>query len=57
MFENYLFLKEANKPENREKRPWIITMGHRPMYCSNKDGDDCRNADDIIRTGLPFVKW
>ncbi|EEC20453.1 purple acid phosphatase, putative, partial [Ixodes scapularis] len=26
-------LKEATKPENRAKRPWIITMGHRPMYC------------------------
>lgn len=22
-------LEEANKPENRAKRPWIITMGHR----------------------------
>lgn len=26
-------LKEANKPENRALRPWIITMAHRPMYC------------------------
>lgn len=26
-------LKKANLPENRAKRPWIITMGHRPMYC------------------------
>ncbi len=22
-------LEEANKPENRAKHPWIITMGHR----------------------------
>ena len=27
-------LKEANKPENRRIRPWIIVLSHRPMYCS-----------------------
>jgi hypothetical protein len=25
-------LIEANKPKNRSLRPWIITMGHRPLY-------------------------
>ncbi|XP_017493930.1 PREDICTED: acid phosphatase type 7-like, partial [Rhagoletis zephyria] len=25
-------LEEANKPENRAKHPWIITLGHRPLY-------------------------
>lgn len=49
-------LKEANKPENRKKHPWIITFGHRPMYCSNNDGDDCRYEDDLVRTGLPIIK-
>lgn len=24
-------LIEANKPENRELSPWIVTFGHRPM--------------------------
>lgn len=33
--------QEATKPENRQQRPWIIIMGHRPMYCSNSDHDDC----------------
>ncbi|CAG2172475.1 unnamed protein product, partial [Oppiella nova] len=38
-------LKEANKPENREKRPWIVTMGHRPPYGLN-------SMDDKIRLGI-----
>lgn len=41
-------LIEANKPENRKERPWIITMGHRPMYCSNNDNDDCTHRDSIV---------
>lgn len=48
-------LQEANKPENRAKHPWIITMGHRPMYCSNNDGDDCTKRNGIIRKGVPFI--
>lgn len=48
-------LLNANKPENREKRPWIITMGHRPMYCSNTDGDDCTKFDDRVRKGFPYI--
>ena len=28
-------LMEAAKPENQRVRPWIITMAHRPMYCTN----------------------
>jgi hypothetical protein len=41
-------LKEANKPENRALRPWIITMGHRPMYCSTDDSDDCTYKESIV---------
>ena len=48
-------LIEANKPENRAKRPWIITMGHRPMYCSTDDADDCKFRESIIRRGLPIL--
>ena len=32
-------LIEANKPENRALRPWIITMGHRPLYAQNHIDD------------------
>ena len=41
--------QEANKPENRVKRPWIITMGHRPMYCTNKVDDLCTNHENEAR--------
>uniref|UniRef100_A0AC34PZH4 Purple acid phosphatase n=1 Tax=Panagrolaimus sp. JU765 TaxID=591449 RepID=A0AC34PZH4_9BILA len=44
-------LEKANK--NRKNVPWIITMGHRPMYCSDDDGDDCTKKESIIRTGMP----
>ncbi|KFM71094.1 Iron/zinc purple acid phosphatase-like protein, partial [Stegodyphus mimosarum] len=49
-------LRKANLPENRAQRPWIITMGHRPMYCSTDDGDDCTHKESIIRKGIPILK-
>ena len=30
-------------------------MGHRPMYCSDYDGDDCTLYNSRIRTGLPII--
>lgn len=40
---------------NRAERPWIITMGHRPMYCSTDDTDDCKLRESVIRKGLPIL--
>ncbi|XP_064621552.1 acid phosphatase type 7-like isoform X1 [Lineus longissimus] len=48
-------LAEANKPENRAKRPWIITMGHRPMYCSNDAAQLCEYQETPVRVGVPYL--
>ncbi|XP_055343216.1 uncharacterized protein LOC129591559 [Paramacrobiotus metropolitanus] len=48
-------LRWLNDPEVRESAPWIITLGHRPMYCSNDDKDDCTMHESIIRTGMPIL--
>uniref|UniRef100_A0A8D3C4V7 Purple acid phosphatase n=1 Tax=Scophthalmus maximus TaxID=52904 RepID=A0A8D3C4V7_SCOMX len=60
LFKQYEWLKkdleEANKPENRAVRPWIITMGHRPMYCSDDDQDDCTTFDSYVRLGRNDTK-
>lgn len=48
-------LSIATSPSERAKRPWIIVFGHRPMYCSSRDNDDCSKESNIIRKGLPFL--
>ncbi|XP_011301177.1 iron/zinc purple acid phosphatase-like protein [Fopius arisanus] len=50
-------LTKANEPAARAERPWIVTFGHRPMYCSNKNADDCTNHESLVRVGLPFLNW
>lgn len=50
-------LELANRPENRAERPWIVIFGHRPMYCSDTDGDDCTNHETVTRVGLPFFNF
>lgn len=42
--------------EDRSKHPWIIVLGHRPMYCSvNDDSEDCRKTDSVVRTRLEDI--
>ena len=42
-------LAKASAPAQRKKVPWIVAFGHRPMYCSNIDGDDCTTPKSIVR--------
>lgn len=60
LFRQYEWLKrdlqEANSPDQRSERPWIITMAHRPMYCSNDDGDDCTRFESYVRRGRNDTK-
>ncbi|XP_041353434.1 acid phosphatase type 7-like [Gigantopelta aegis] len=50
-------LKEVTSPAYRAKHPWIILFGHRPMYCSNNDADDCSQFESRVRCGIPYLHW
>ena len=42
------YVQAATTAEALAERPWIITMGHRPMYCSTTDDDDCDHEKSIV---------
>ncbi|XP_068105551.1 acid phosphatase type 7 [Hyperolius riggenbachi] len=46
-------LQEVTSQARCSERPWIITMAHRPMYCTNMNSDDCTQLNSTTRTGLP----
>ena len=50
----FLKLQKANEPENRARQPWIVTMAHKPMYCSNNNDDECLYADGYIFVSVVF---
>eukprot|EP00117_Sycon_ciliatum_P047556 scpid31150/ scgid0868/ Iron/zinc purple acid phosphatase-like protein len=50
-------LTRAADPAQRKKVPWIVAFGHRPMYCSNIDNDDCTTPKSRVRAGLEAVLY
>lgn len=46
-------LKAANA--HRDERPWIIVMGHRPMYClvADRTTGQCDHEHEASRRGIP----
>jgi len=53
----YTWLEKDLASVDRSKHPWIVLFGHRPMYCTNDDRDDCTKFETRTRTGLPLVQW
>lgn len=53
MPEQYAWLENDLASVNRTATPWIMTMAHRPMYCSpNDDQDDCHQFVSLVRDGI-----
>uniref|UniRef100_A0A1I8AR97 Purple acid phosphatase n=1 Tax=Steinernema glaseri TaxID=37863 RepID=A0A1I8AR97_9BILA len=52
---NWLLRNLEKAQRNRDKVPWIVTMAHKPMYCSDFYADDCKLYESIIRRGLPLT--
>ncbi|PAA68684.1 hypothetical protein BOX15_Mlig011833g1 [Macrostomum lignano] len=48
-------LREANL--NRTAAPWIVLIGHRPLYCSNNDSRDCDWGARTLRSGFNGHRW
>ena len=53
----YSWLENDLASVNRSITPWVVVYGHRPMYCTNADRDDCTKFETRTRTGLPLTKW
>ena len=43
-------LKRAQR--NRRRVPWIVVLGHRPLYCTHYYPDDCQFDDSVVRAGV-----
>ena len=49
----FRFIEKDLASVDRTKTPFVITMAHRPMYCSDSDDhDDCTKVNSTMRRGL-----
>jgi len=61
--ENYSLLKQQYdwlsndlSSVDRNKTPWVVVFGHRPLYCSNVDDlPDCTTDAQLLRQGIPSL--
>ena len=53
----YKWLEADLAGVDRSLTPWVVLYGHRPMYCTNTDRDDCTKYQTRTRTGLPLLGW
>jgi len=51
----YNWIEKDLSNVDRNIHPWIVVFGHRPMYCTNDDRDDCTKFETRTRTGLPLI--
>ena len=52
----YNFIINELNTTDRKLFPWLIVTGHRPMYCSSDDNDDCVSwKKDKLRLALESV--
>jgi len=53
----YKWLEDDLSKVDRSLTPWVVIYGHRPMYCTNDDRDDCTKFETRTRIGLPVLNW
>jgi len=49
-------LAQADTPESREQRPWIVVFGHRPLRCASSSPDCTFEAELLGQYILPLLK-
>eukprot|EP00746_Dinoflagellata_sp_MGD_P129263 gnl/MRDRNA2_/MRDRNA2_63477_c0_seq1.p1 gnl/MRDRNA2_/MRDRNA2_63477_c0~~gnl/MRDRNA2_/MRDRNA2_63477_c0_seq1.p1 ORF type:complete len:508 (-),score=59.66 gnl/MRDRNA2_/MRDRNA2_63477_c0_seq1:93-1562(-) len=53
--QQFAFLEHDLASVDRARTPWLITMAHRPMYCTNAGSDDCTKESSKVRTGYSLA--